>query len=203
MMAENQNTKAAVRRSIRLERAKLSIKQQAKKAEQLMQIIVQLPEFIHSQHLAAYWPNNSEISPLGILATAYKMGKSCYLPKLDPDPIAHMQFVEYHPGDSLTANHLGILEPSLEHRKSIAPKSLDLVLVPLVAFDTKGQRLGMGKGYYDYTFAFHKTDPNSKLFLLGIAYDLQKVSELPFQEWDIPLDGVATETQSINLKDPL
>ncbi|HQY23201.1 MAG TPA: 5-formyltetrahydrofolate cyclo-ligase, partial [Gammaproteobacteria bacterium] len=71
MMAENQNTKAAVRRSIRLERAKLSIKQQAKKAEQLMQIIVQLPEFIHSQHLAAYWPNDSEINPLGILATAH------------------------------------------------------------------------------------------------------------------------------------
>ncbi|MBP9763941.1 MAG: 5-formyltetrahydrofolate cyclo-ligase [Gammaproteobacteria bacterium] len=200
-MTENQNTKAAIRRSIRLERAKLSIKQQAEKAHQLLCIIVQLPEFIHSQYLAAYWPNDSEINPLGILATAHEMGKSCYLPKLDPDPMAHMQFVEYHPGDSLTANHLGILEPSLRHRKSIAPKSLDLVLVPLVAFDKKGRRLGMGKGYYDHTFAFHKTDPNSKPFLLGIAYDLQKVSELPSEEWDIPLDGVATETHYIRLKD--
>ena len=200
-MTENQNTKTAIRRSIRLERAKLSIKQQAEKAHQLLCIIVQLPEFIHSQYLAAYWPNDSEINPLGILATAHEMGKSCYLPKLDPDPMAHMQFVEYHPGDSLTANHLGILEPSLEHRKSIAPKSLDLVLVPLVAFDKKGRRLGMGKGYYDHTFAFHKTDPNSKPFLLGIAYDLQKVSELPSEEWDIPLDGVATETHYIRLKD--
>ncbi len=200
-MTENQNTKTAIRRSIRLERAKLSIKQQAEKAHQLLCIIVQLPEFIHSQYLAAYWPNDNEINPLGILATAHEMGKSCYLPKLDPDPMAHMQFVEYHPGDSLTANHLGILEPSLRHRKSIAPKSLDLVLVPLVAFDKKGRRLGMGKGYYDHAFAFHKTDPNSKPFLLGIAYDLQKVSELPSEEWDIPLDGVATETHYIRLKD--
>jgi 5-formyltetrahydrofolate cyclo-ligase len=203
IMLENQNTKAAIRRSMRLERAKLPLNEQAKKARQLMRIIVQLPKFIHSQCLAAYWPNDSEINPLGILAVAHEMGKSCYLPRLTPDPIVHMQFMEYHPGDCLTANHLGILEPSLENRKSIPPKSLDVVLVPLVAFDKKGHRLGMGKGYYDYTFAFHKTDPNPQPFLLGIAYDLQRVSELPAEEWDIPLDGVATETQYINLKDLL
>jgi 5-formyltetrahydrofolate cyclo-ligase len=200
MKTENQNIKAAVRHSIRLERAKLSINEQAEKAHQLMRIILQLPEFIHSQHLGAYWPNDSEINPLGILATAHKMGKSCYLPRLEPDPIVHMQFVEYHPGDSLTANRLGILEPSLDHTKSITPKSLDLVLVPLVAFDKKGQRLGMGKGYYDHTFAFHKMDPHSKPFLLGIAYNLQEVSELPSEGWDIPLDGVATETHYTRLK---
>jgi 5-formyltetrahydrofolate cyclo-ligase len=202
-MTESQNTKTTIRRSIRLERANLSINEKAEKAHQLMGIIVHLPEFIHSQHLAAYWPNDSEINPLGILATAYKMGKSCYLPRLDPDPVIQMQFVEYHPGDYLTANRLEILEPSLDYRKSIAPKSLDLVLVPLVAFDKKGQRLGMGKGYYDRTFAFHKATPNAKPFLLGVAYDLQRISELPSEAWDIPLDGVATETQFFNFKDLL
>ncbi|HXH55206.1 MAG TPA: 5-formyltetrahydrofolate cyclo-ligase [Gammaproteobacteria bacterium] len=200
-MTENQNIKTTIRRSIRLERANLSINEKAEKAHALMGIIVQLPEFIHSQHLGAYWPNDSEINPLGILATAHKMGKSCYLPRLDPAPMIELQFVEYQPEDYLTANRLGILEPSLDDRKSIAPKSLDLVLVPLVAFDEKGQRLGMGKGYYDRTFAFHKIDPNSKPFLLGIAYDLQKISELPSEAWDIPLDGVATETQFVNFKD--
>jgi 5-formyltetrahydrofolate cyclo-ligase len=202
-MTKIHNTKADIRRSIRLERAKLPLNEQAEKAHQLQHIIVQLPEFIHSQCFAAYWPNDSEINPLGILAAAHKMGKSSYLPRLAPDPLVHMQFIEYHPGDYLTANHLGILEPSLEHRKRIAPKSLDLVLVPLVAFDKKGQRLGMGKGYYDRTFAFHKATPNAKPFLLGVAYDLQRISELPSEAWDIPLDGVATETQFFNFKDLL
>lgn len=200
MTTNSQNTKAVIRHSIRLERARLSVKEQTEKANQLMRIVAQLPVFIHSQHLAAYWPNDNEINPLGILVTARTMGKSCYLPRLNSSPIVHMQFIEYDPHDSLVANHLGILEPSPERKKNIDPKSLDLVLVPLVAFDNKGQRLGMGKGYYDRTFAFHQANRNSKLFLLGLAYDLQKVSELPCETWDVPLDGVVTETQFIHFK---
>ena len=71
---------------------------------------------------------------------------------------------------------------------------LDLVLVPLVAFDDRGNRLGMGGGYYDQTFAFlsqrqHYRRPT----LLGVAYEFQRLVALPVQAWDIPLDGVATE----------
>jgi 5-formyltetrahydrofolate cyclo-ligase len=199
-MEGSQNTKAAIRRSIRLERAKLSQKEQAEKAEQIMRIVVQLPEFIHSQHLAAYWPNDGEINPLSILATANERGKSCYLPRLEPDPIVQMQFVEYHAGDFLATNRLGILEPTLADRKSIAPTSLDLVLVPLVAFDETGRRLGMGKGYYDHTFAFRKNYPKAQPFLLGIAYDLQKVIKLPSEVWDVSLDGISTEIRYIHLR---
>ena len=194
VMNDNQNSKMAIRRVIRAERAKLSKQAQAEKAHQLMSLIIQLPIFIQSQSLAGYWPNDHEINPCDILTQAYQQGKFCYLPKLDPDPLVQMHFVEYHPGDALIRNRLGILEPTLGPRKSIAARALDLVLVPLLAFDQTGRRLGMGKGYYDQTFAFRKSDPHSKPFLLGIAYDLQKVPELPSEEWDIPLDGVATET---------
>jgi len=202
-MAETQDAKAATRYSIRLARAQVSPKEQIEKAQQLMRIVIQLPEFMGSQHIAAYWPNDGEINPLSILATAHEMKKSCYLPKLGPAPTIQMQFMAYLPGDYLTANRLGILEPSLIDRKTIPADALDLTLVPLIAFDEKGQRLGMGKGYYDHTFAFRKNDSKAKPFLLGLAYDLQKVSQVPSEKWDIPLDGIATETGYINFKDLL
>lgn len=206
MMKKNQNTKAAIRQSIRLERAKLSFEEQREKAKKLTAIVTQLSKFLNSQHIAAYWPNDGEISPLYILAAAEKIGKSCYLPRLDSSSsILQMQFVEYHSGDHLTHNFLGILEPALlnGNRKSISAELLDLVLVPLVAFDGKGQRLGMGKGYYDHTFSFLKTNLNlkQKPFLLGVAYDLQRVLKLPSEAWDIPLDSIATESYYLDLED--
>lgn len=200
-MEKNQNTKSAIRQSIRLERAKLASEEQMEKAKKLTTIVVQLSKFLNSQHIAGYWPNDGEINPLSILNTAHEMGKSCYLPKLDPSPIAQMQFVEYLPKDPLTTNRLGILEPLLIERKIISAELLDLVLVPLVAFDEKGRRLGMGKGYYDRAFAFLNTEPKTKPFLLGIAYDLQRVLKLPSETWDIPLNSIATESYYLDLED--
>ncbi len=194
-MKINQDTKATIRQAIRLERAKLSLEEQIEKSQKLTAIVIQLPEFLNSQHIAGYWPNDNEISSLEILAIAHKLGKTCYLPRLDPNPIVHMQFVEYCPGDKLTPNKLGILEPVLHNRKIIPATLLDLVLVPLIAFDDHSRRLGMGKGYYDHTFAFHQTDPKTKPFLLGLAYDLQKVENLPSKTWDVPLDSIVTENQ--------
>lgn len=194
-MKINQDTKAAIRQAIRLERAKLSLEGQIEKSKKLTGIVIQLPEFLNSQHIAGYWPNDNEISVLDILAIAHKLGKTCYLPRLDPGPTIQMQFVEYHPGDTLAINQLGILEPMPHNKKTLPAELLDLVLVPLIAFDTYGRRLGMGKGYYDHTFAFHQTDPKTKPFLLGVAYDLQKTESLPSETWDVLLDGIVTENQ--------
>jgi len=72
--------------------------------------------------------------------------------------------------------------------------ALDIALVPLVAFDDYGRRLGMGGGYYDRTFAYlrhreHWRRPK----LIGVAFEFQRVAELPAQPWDVPLDGIITE----------
>jgi 5-formyltetrahydrofolate cyclo-ligase len=193
-MKHNQNTKATIRHAMRLKRSQISPKEQTEKADQLMQIVVQLPVFIQSEHIAAYWPYDGELNPLPILAEAHAMEKSCYLPKLAPTPTVQMQFVEYQPGDPLSTNALGILEPILDAKKTLSAALLDLVLVPLVAFDQTGQSLGMGKGYYDRAFDFLKTNPRSKPFFLGIAYDLQQCLDLPADTWDIRLHAIATET---------
>jgi len=70
------------------------------------------------------------------------------------------------------------------------------VLTPLVAFDSFGNRLGMGGGFYDRSFVFRR-DPvrrHHRPYLLGLGYEFQKVAALPRQPWDVPLDAAVTET---------
>ena len=158
------------------------------------------PLLMRARRIALYLANDGEIDPMPLLAGAVAMGKRCYLPRLKP---SHGQprrnelwFFRYEPGAPLEANRYGIPEPLAESGKRIAAQALDLVLLPLVAFDRAGNRLGMGAGYYDQTFAFTRA-PNCwhRPRLLGLAHDWQLVESLPARSWDIPLDGAATDLQ--------
>jgi len=94
----------------------------------------------------------------------------------------------------LEPNFYGIPEP--RPIELIDPRTLDLVLTPLVAFDGSGHRIGMGGGYYDRSFAFLRRRRYwRKPHLLGLAYELQKLPAIIPNDWDIPLDAVATEAR--------
>ena len=89
-------------------------------------------------------------------------------------------------------NRYGIPEPMDTQPRSA--RQLDLLLIPLVGFDSAGHRLGMGGGYYDATLAFLRHRRHwRKPRLLGVAYECQKVEALPHDPWDMPLDAVLTE----------
>jgi 5-formyltetrahydrofolate cyclo-ligase len=102
-------------------------------------------------------------------------------------------FVRLIPEARYAVNHLGILEP--ERVDAIDPRTLDLVLTPLVAFDERGVRLGMGGGYYDRCFK-HLLQRRSwrKPKLLGIGYDFQRLPHLQAEPWDVRLWGAVTES---------
>lgn len=152
------------------------------------------PRFKKSQHIAFYNAVNGEADPSALLQLALDLKKICYLPVLDTAGKNTLHFVAYEKNTKLKPNRFGILEPVLQNKK-FKPEKLDLVFVPLVAFDVRGNRLGMGAGYYDRTFAFllqHKTGPQ----LVGLAYEFQKLSEnLTPESWDISLDYAVTEKQ--------
>ena len=124
------------------------------------------------------------------------MGKHCYLPVLHPSLECQLWFVEYTPTAVLKPNRFGIPEPDHRQAIRIAPNLLDIVLLPLVGFDRQGGRLGMGGGFYDRTFAFHKGKRN-KPYLLGMAHACQEVEALELADWDIPLFGVITDKELI------
>ncbi len=200
-MEKNENTiqkKKIIRQKLIPLRQALSPLEQNIKSQQLREILIQRPEFIHSQTIAGYWPNSGEIDPRPLLDSAMKMGKKCYLPVLQSIPSKLLTFLQYDPKESLIPNEYGILEPvETPQNKSIFANELDLILVPLVAFDSKGGRLGRGAGFYDRTFSILKNmKPSDKApKLIGLGFEFQKWEDLPQDEWDIKLFGIATEYQ--------
>ena len=187
-------SRSELRRHMRAQRARLSPAAQADAALLVAHRIARSPLFQRSQHIACYLPQRGELDPAPLMQRAWAMGKTCYLPVLSPLSGERLWFVPYRQGDPLTPNRFGIPEPCLSTAHRAPPWVLDLILTPLVAFDTQGNRLGMGGGFYDRTFSFLRRRQHwRKPRLVGIAYDFQCVATLQHYPWDIPLQAIATE----------
>lgn len=193
-------SRSDIRRQMRQRRRELDPGQQSEISLALCSQIANAPLFRYSTHIACYLPNDGEIDLRPLIERALDMGKRCYLPVLSPLYHNRLWFAPYHRKSRIVYNRFGIPEPVTEWGKMRKPWSLDLILMPLVAFDTDGNRLGMGGGYYDRTLAYltrrrHWRKPR----LLGTAYDFQRVESLPHEAWDIPLQGIATESGIIEV----
>jgi len=183
----------SLRKKIRKTRRQLRPDQQNKAAYHLSKTLGSSPLFLRSQHIAFYLPNDGEIDPSLLMARAWQHNKTCYLPVLAPLS-EKLLFVRHDAGDALMLNQFNIPEPIFRQQNTRQPWALDLVITPLVAFDIFGNRLGMGGGYYDHTFAFlHSAKTRKKPKLIGIAHSFQQTANLPCQSWDVPLDGVFTD----------
>lgn len=91
-------------------------------------------------------------------------------------------------------NRFGIDEPNVSVELQHSADELDIIVVPLLAVDNSGNRLGMGGGFYDRALANSNPDKqDGKPLLLGYAHDFQRVAALPAQIWDVPLHGIVTE----------
>jgi 5-formyltetrahydrofolate cyclo-ligase len=96
----------------------------------------------------------------------------------------------------MVLNRFGIAEPDVNWRHAKPAWALDLILMPLVAFDIQGNRLGMGGGFYDRSLAYlNRRKVWRKPYLMGTAFELQKFTQLPHASWDIPMNGIMTEKQ--------
>lgn len=150
---------------------------------------------IHNQqHIAFYYAHGGEINPDALLSQLLEIGKHCYLPVLHQDGSNRLKFAPMLPGRKLRPNRYGIPEPVCQSDELIEARQLDLALLPLVAYDPRGNRVGMGKGYYDRTFSFLKEQQRpGRPLLIGLAHSFQQVPQLTPQRWDIALDGIANE----------
>ncbi|MDH5192025.1 MAG: 5-formyltetrahydrofolate cyclo-ligase [Gammaproteobacteria bacterium] len=184
-----------LRQQIRTRRQQLSFIEQQSAARHLAQNLCRLPVFQRSHHIAFYLANDGEIALDKLIETAWKRGKQCYLPILRGNSDKRLWFARYQPGDRLVYNRFMIPEPDVPSHQLIHAWSLDLLLLPLVAFDKKGNRLGMGGGYYDRTLAYlNRRQIWKKPRLFGVAHEFQKTaSALPSRDWDIPLNATVTD----------
>lgn len=193
--------RSTLRRQLRAARRALSPLEQHQASQRLWRQLAQHPLFRRARHIAFYLANDGEIDPAILLEHAQRLGKHCYLPVITGWPADRMHFQRLVPGQRWITNRFGIREPLIDAGLQARPWRLDLVLMPLVGFDAAGNRLGMGGGFYDRTFAYRRrrqcwTGPR----LLGLAHHCQKVAQLPTASWDIPLDGIVSDQQIILLK---
>jgi len=179
----------------RQQRRNLTEDERKKASISLTQQILRSTIFKNSKRIAFYLPNDGEIDLYPLLVSAWRHNKQCFLPVLGPHQSHKLWFLPVTPETNFVKNRYGILEP--EHTKTqrmFKCISLNLILMPLVAFDIQGNRLGMGGGYYDRTLSSLRTRTIwNKPHLMGTAYTFQEFPALKKQKWDIPLHSIATE----------
>ncbi|MCY4264276.1 MAG: 5-formyltetrahydrofolate cyclo-ligase [Gammaproteobacteria bacterium] len=188
--------KQALRQSLRERRKSLTHAQQVAAAAALFDLVSRQDFFLGSHRIAFYKKHDGEIDPQPLLRYALNSGKLCYLPVISGNNSGQLAFAAVDNNTQLTGNQWGIDEPPLE--TTIAPQSLDVVFVPLTGFSDEGYRLGMGKGFYDKTFAFRLTDQRARPALVGLAHDCQLLETVPAtaqQAWDVPMDIVVTPSK--------
>lgn len=188
------DSKIEMRRVRRAARRALSPEQQRRAAAQLAHRVTSLRLFRASRRIACYLANDGEIDPIDVLERIWGLGKLAYLPVLALSSHERLWFAPAIPGVQLATNRLGILEPVAPRRERLRAEDLDLILMPLVAFDVRGNRLGMGGGFYDRSLAFlGRRRYWRKPRLVGLAHDCQRAPLLKPDPWDIKLDAVVTD----------
>lgn len=182
---QRQALRQELRRELRAKRRALSEVKQAQAADALCKQIINSAEFLRAKRIAFYLPSDGEISLLPTIREAQARGKQCFLPIIRKDK--KLDFGLYQVGDVLVDNRYGIAEPL---GAALCPSwMLDVVYMPLVGFDDQGNRLGMGGGYYDRTFAFIESGLKARApRLIGVAHACQRVERLEAEGWDVQLD---------------
>lgn len=187
LAGDTADSKAQLRREYRRRRAALAPAERRRAAKRAARRLAASPLFRRSRHLALYLAHGSELDTEPLLQRCRAAGKTVYVPRVLDGHRLH--FEQLPLSARMRRNRYGIREPALRGKRRGAA-GLDLVLLPLSAFDAQGHRLGAGGGYYDRAFAVRR---GGGPWLVGYAYALQLAPALPVEPWDVRLDAVVTD----------
>jgi 5-formyltetrahydrofolate cyclo-ligase len=188
---ESRQQRSAIRREARRARRALSPSERFIASHALCRHLAGSGLLLRHRRFAAFYPNDAEVDLSPLFPRLWQQRKHLYLPVING---AGLWFMEYRPDTPLRDNVYGIPEPQVSAQRRLALRALDVLLMPLVAFDDFGHRIGMGGGYYDRTLArHHDSGRRGRPLRIGVGYELQRYPSLPTQPWDVPLDGAVTE----------
>jgi len=136
--------------------------------------------------------HEADVGPL--TRRAWRRGCQVFLPVITHARAARMEFFRFTPSTALRTNELGIAEPDPARARRIAARHLDIIFMPLVAFDDAGWRLGSGAGFYDRCVRHLRASRRwRRPKLIGVAYAQQRIERLAPSAWDVPMDAVITQ----------
>jgi 5-formyltetrahydrofolate cyclo-ligase len=178
-------------------RAGLPAVERRERAEATADRLLALPELaeLAGRTIAAYVAVKGELDPAAALERARARGCKVVLPRVSREPRG-LRFHEVAPGEALApmSGPFGLLEPAAGSPE-VAVEDLDLVIVPGLAFDAQGRRLGFGGGYYDGALTLARARAAGRPALIGLAYDFQIVDACPAGDDDVPVDLVVTDAR--------
>ena len=184
-MSDRQLSKIQLRNELRQRRQALSRQTRLAAAAAVSDNFKQLPRWTEASSIGLYLANDGEVDTLPLSKLCRGRGMRLYLPVINSD--SSLSFAEWATDAQLSGNRFGIDEPP-----AAAPRcpvgALDILVLPLVGWDRRGGRLGMGGGFYDRTLA-----TAGGPLLVGLAYSVQELPRVPTDAWDIAVDFIVTE----------
>ena len=187
---ENKN-KVEIRRIILEHRNAMTQDEVAVRSSHIHSRLYAMKEFTAANSVMLYASFRNEVDTRGIIEKCINAGKKFFLPAMAKSAVS---LVVYEIKDFLKETVIGtfgVIEPKNDSRKCRNLDEIELCLVPGLAFDWHGNRIGWGKGYYD---SFFRNFP-SKAMKFGLAYDFQVVEKLETTARDVPVDGLITESK--------
>jgi 5-formyltetrahydrofolate cyclo-ligase len=185
--------KAEIRRNTLKKRLSLSSEDIREKSQKVFLSLAETVEYKISQNIMFYAATRSEVQTEEMIKISIKMGKNVFVPIILPDRLNLVPSKINNFDIELEKSNKGIMEPKKEYHRLFTPESIDLIIVPGVAFDLKGNRIGRGFGYYD--IFLRKVRPSAKI--IALAFEMQIVKKIMPDKNDIPVHKIITEKRII------
>ena len=191
MPSSSSSPRDSLRQDLRRKRRTLTVAEREAANRAIANHLSAYTPFRRARRIAAYYPVASEVDTTEVMLLALAQGKQLHLPVIGRPFRKRLQFSRVEADSYLTVNRHGIPQPQ-PRTADRSLRRLDVVLVPLLGFDSQGNRLGSGAGYYDHSFDFRRRRGGRPL-LVGLAFECQRTKKLTPEKWDVPLDVVVTE----------
>ena len=185
--------KEEIRRDILKKRHSLSKDYIKNKSQQIFLKLAESVEYINSRNIMFYVATRNEVQTEDIIKTSIKMGKNISVPIILPEYINLAPSKIFDFDVELEKGKKGILEPKKEYYRLFPPENIDLMIIPGVAFDLSGNRIGRGFGYYDNFLK--KIRSSTKI--IALAFEMQIVEKIITDKNDIPVHKIITEKRII------
>jgi 5-formyltetrahydrofolate cyclo-ligase len=182
--------KTKLRRLMLDRRKALSNDEQRGKSLLIQERLISLKEYRTAEIIALYSSIHNEVEMEMVTNDAISAGKKVVLPAMSD---GELRFRELTSASNMCRGAFGILEPC-DYGKTVDPGLADIIVLPGIAFDVRGHRIGYGKGYYDR--ALHRLEGKGKL--IAVCYDFQLVDEIMGEPHDVKVDIVITENRVVH-----
>jgi 5-formyltetrahydrofolate cyclo-ligase len=180
------NIKEKIRKEIKEKRRRQSKEENRKKSKEIKEKLFGLKEYRDAKTVLFYVSYDGEVFTHDMIKESLKE-KRVVVPISDPKNCS-LTLSELRSWGDLVEGSYGILEPEKDCNKEIPVENIDLIIVPGVAFDLNGNRLGHGKGYYDSLLR-----RNRDVLTIGLAFEFQVIDSIPIEKHDIPVGIIITE----------